>query len=93
MTHTQRQEESHTRRGNKRLAQPDSLAVNIDESSPIPSVKGMDTDEASSAALNLPPEEGITKLGDSDKVRNSSSWQYLTEFMLDIIRDTYGGTQ
>ena len=30
---------------------------------------------------------------DSAKVRNSIRWQYLTEFMLDVIRAPEGGTQ
>ena len=57
------------------------------------SLKGMDPYEASSTALNLPPEEWINQVGDSDKVRNSISWQYLTEFMLDVIRAPEGETQ
>ena len=42
---------------------PNSSAVNIDESSYIPSVKDMDPDEASSVSICLPPEEGINQLG------------------------------
>ena len=46
----------------------------------------MDPEEASSAALNLHPEDDINQVVESAKVRNSRSWQYLTEFMLDVIR-------
>ena len=77
LSHTPILLESHPTRVPKRLAQPDSLAVDLDESSSMPSVKGMDPDNASSAALHLPPEEGINQVGDSSKVRNSISWQYL----------------
>ena len=57
------------------------------------SVNGMDPVEAISSALHLPPETGINQVGESDKVSNSISWKYLTEFILDVIKNTVGGTQ
>ena len=59
----------------------------------MPSLKGVDPVKASSEALHLPPEEWINQVGESTKVRNSKIWQYLTEFMLDVIRSQEGGTQ
>ena len=59
----------------------------------MPSVKVMDPVEASSSALHLLPEVGINHQGESDKVRNSISWQYLTEFILDVIKARAVGTQ
>ena len=77
----------------KRLIQPNSSSVNLDESSYRPSVKGMDPVESSSASLHLPPEVGINQVGESDNVSNSRSWQYLTELILDVIKALEGGTQ
>ena len=85
--------ESQPTRGPKKLAQTDSSDVNICESSSMPSVKGMDPEEASSADLHLPPEEGINQFGESAKVSNPRSCQYLTEIRLDVIRAPEGGTQ
>ena len=65
--------ESNTTRGPRRLDQPDRSAVNIYKSSSMLSVKGMNPNEASSAALPLPPELGINQVGKSDKVSNSRS--------------------
>ena len=50
-------------------------AVNLDVSSPTPSLKVLDSVEANSVALHLPPEEGINQVGDSNKVINSNSCQ------------------
>ena len=50
------------------------------------SVKGMDADEVSSAALNLHPEDEINQVLESAKVKNSRIWKYLTEFMSNMIR-------
>ena len=74
LIHTTRMEKYQATRVPKRLAQPEISAVNIYESSSMPSVKAMDTDELSSAALHLTPEEEINKLGESAKVDNSRSW-------------------
>ena len=93
LTHTPRLGESHTTRVTKRLTQPKISAVNLDESSSIPNVKGMDPDGASSTDIHLPPEEGINQVVDSAKVRNYRSCKYLTEFMLDVIRNSGGGTE
>ena len=60
--------EYHPTRGPKRLTQPDSSAVNIDESSSMPGVEGVDPVEASSAALHLPPEVGINQVSESEKL-------------------------
>ena len=68
-----------------RLTQPYSSAVNLDESSSMPSVKGIDPYEASSAALHLLSEEVINKVCDSAKLSNSIICQYLTELILDVI--------
>ena len=57
------------------------------------SVKCMDPDEASSAALHLPPEKDINQVVDSAEVRNYKIWKYLTAFMLDVIRYPYVGMQ
>ena len=65
---TERLGESQNTRLPKRLAQPDISVVNIDESSFIPSVKGVDPVEASSEALRLPPLLVINHLGESDKL-------------------------
>ena len=32
-------------------------------------------------------------MGESDKVSNSSSWKYLNEFIIDVIKSQGGGTQ
>ena len=64
LTITPRLGEYHPTRVPKRLAQPESSDVNLDESSSMPSVKSMDPDEASSAALHLTPKEGISQVGD-----------------------------
>ena len=72
--------------GPKRLTQPEISAINLDESSSIPSVKLMDTVEAISEDIHLPPELGINQVGESEKVRNSISCQYLTEYILDVIK-------
>ena len=53
----------------------------------------MHTYEASSAYIQLPPEEGINQVDESANVRNSRSWKYLTGVMLDVIRAPEGGTQ
>ena len=53
----------------------------------MPSMKGIDPYEASSATLHLPPEVGINQLGESAKLINSRSWKYFTEFMIYVIRD------
>ena len=50
------------------------------------SVKVMDKLEASLEDIHLPPEVGINQVVESDKVRNSTRWQYLTEFILDVIK-------
>ena len=76
--------EYHPTKGPNRLAQPESSAVDLDESSSMPSVKVMDPDEAS-------PED--LQVGESDNVINSRSWKYLTEFMLDVIRSPEGWMQ
>ena len=86
MTHTPRLGEYQPKRVPDSLDQTNSSAVNIDESSSMTSVKGMDPVEASSSALHLPPYVGINRVVESDKVSNSSSWKYLTEFILDMIR-------
>ena len=62
---------------------PDSLPS---ESSSIPSVKVMDLVEAISADLHLPLELGINQVGEIEKFRNSISCQYLTEYILDVIK-------
>ena len=49
--------------------------------------------EATSSALRPPPEESNNQLYDSDKVSNSNSWKYFTEFMLYAIRDSEVGAQ
>ena len=67
--------ESHHTRGKKSLNQPERSAINIDESSSIPSVKDMDLDVASLAALHLPPEERINQVVDNYKVRKPISWK------------------
>ena len=45
------------------------------------------------AALHLPPKVVINQAGKIDKVRNSSSWKYITESILDVIKSLEGGTQ
>ena len=72
--------------GTNRLTQPEISAVNRDELSSMPSVKGLDKIEASSAALHIPPEVGINKVGESNNFINSISWKYLTKFILDVIK-------
>ena len=57
------------------------------------SVNGMDSVETISSALHLPPEVGINQVGESDSSGNSISLQYLTEFILDVIKYTEVGTQ
>ena len=59
------------------LNQPDTLYVNIDESSFISTVKGLYLVEASSEDLHLPPEVGINQVGESAKVINYKSWKCL----------------
>ena len=61
LTHTSRMGYSHITRYPNRLNQQDILAINIYESSYIPSVKVMDTYTESSAALCLPPKKGPKK--------------------------------
>ena len=56
-------------------------------------VKVMDPVDSSSVAIHLPPEVGINQVVESDKVRNSTRWQYLTEFILYVIKAPKGGTQ
>ena len=87
MTHTPRLGEYYPTRGPKRLDQTNSSDVNLYESSSMTSVKGMDPVEANLSALHIPPEVGINQVVEIDKVRNSSSWKYLTEFILDMIKD------
>ena len=53
----------------------DRLAVNLDHSSSMPSVKSVYTVEASSAAIHLPQEEGIKKSDERDKLRKYNSWK------------------
>ena len=72
-TSTSRLGEYYITMVSKRLNQLDSSCVNLNESSPIPSVKGMDPLEASSEALRLHPEVGTNQVGEIDKVSNSSS--------------------
>ena len=79
--------ESHITRGLVRLNQPDNSYLNLDEFLYIPSVKCMNPVEASSSALRLLTEVGINQVGESGKVSNSRSWKYLTEIMLDVIKD------
>ena len=52
----------------------------------MPSGKDMDPYESSSAALFIPPEKWINQVGYSAKVSNYISWQYLTEFMVYVIK-------
>ena len=59
----------------------------------MPSAKGMDAVEACSTDIYLPTELGINQLGESYKVRNSTSWQYLTELILDVIKYPEVGTK
>ena len=87
LTLTPRMGESHITRGLVRLNQPDNSYLNLDEFLYIPSVKCMNPVEASSSALRLLTEVGINQVGESGKVSNSRSWKYLTEFMLDVIKD------
>ena len=49
------------------------------------SVKVMDTFEASSEALHLPPEKCINQVVESTKVRNSNGWQDLTDLIFEDI--------
>ena len=53
------------------------------------SVNGMDPLDAISSALHIPPEVGINQVGESNSSGNSISWHYLTEFILDVIKDTW----
>ena len=53
----------------------------------------MDPEESSSESFHLPPELGINPVGESEKVRNSISCQYLTEYILDVIEVPEVGTQ
>ena len=85
--------ESHPINGTKRLAQPKILAVNLDESSSMPSVKGVGPVESSSADIHLPPKVGIKQVGECEKLSNSKSLQYRTEFSLDVIKAPKGGKQ
>ena len=59
----------------------------------MPSVKVMDIVDAISAAPNLPPEVDINQVGETDKVSNSRSYKYLTEFILDVIKVPEGVNQ
>ena len=68
------------------LPKPDSSVVNIDESSASPSVNVINPVEASSVDLRLDPEVGINQVGESYKVRNSSSWKHLTELISGVIK-------
>ena len=56
-------------------------------------VKARDPAESSAEALHLPTEVRINKLVKSDKVINSSSWKYITEFILDVIKTPEVGAQ
>ena len=87
LTFTTRLVENQPTRGPKRLTQPKNSAVNLNEFLSMISLKGMDPDEASLTDLHIPTEECINQVGYSAKVRNYRSWKYLTEFMLDVIRD------
>ena len=58
----------------------------------MPSVKGMNPVETSLSALYIPPEVGINQVGESDKVVNSISWQYLTDLILYVIKYPEVGT-
>ena len=51
----------------------------------------MDTYESRLADLHLPPKEWINQVGKSDNIRNSSSWKYLTELILDALKYPEGG--
>ena len=93
MTRTPTLGESHPTRVPKRLAETDISAVNLDKSSSMTSVKGMDPLEASSSAIHLPSEVGINQVFKSEKVINYSSWKYVPELFLDVIKDSEGGTQ
>ena len=57
------------------------------------SLNGMDPVEVISSDLHLPPQVGFKHVGESDKVSKSISWQYLTEFILDVTKSPEGGTQ
>ena len=59
----------------------------------MPSVNGMDPDESSSAALNVPPEVGIIQVCESDNVSNYRSCQFPTELILYLIKYPEGGMQ
>ena len=93
LTLTPRLVEHQTTRGTKRFSQPDIPDVNLDESSHMTSVKGMDPAEASSAALHLSPASDIKQVGENEKVSNSNSWKYLTGFILDVIKSPEVGTK
>ena len=71
----------------KRLNQLKISAFDLDESSFITSVKGLDPVEASSSDIHLTSEEGINQVGESAKVINPTSCKYLTKFLLDVKRD------
>ena len=71
MTRTPILGESQSTRVPNRLAKPSISDVNLDQYSSMPSMKGMDTVEASSEYILLPTEVGINQVGESDKVSNS----------------------
>ena len=74
--------DSHTTRGYKNSKEPDSSFVNLDKSSSMPIVNVLGQVETSSSSLHLPSEEGINQVVAIDRVSNSTSWKYNTEFML-----------
>ena len=51
----------------------------------MPSVKGLDPLEASSADIYLPLEEGLKQVVERAKANNPISLKYLTESMLGVI--------
>ena len=53
----------------------------------------MDPYEGGSEALRISLEAGISQVGESEKVSNSISWKYLTEFILDVIKAPERGMQ
>ena len=55
------------------LTQPNSSAENLDKSSSMPIIKARDTEEASLATINLPPENGINQMGEISKAIKSRS--------------------
>ena len=85
MTRTPIMGEYNTTRGTNKLTPLEISSFNLDESKFMTSVNGMDPVEVNSTALHLPPQVGLNKLVESDKVSNSISLQYLNEFILDVL--------